>query len=46
LGKVGLHTRPFVQTLAASGLTRLHEWKQLDIADYRAKLAAALGVQP
>jgi len=37
---------PFVETLAASGLTRLHEWKQLDIADYRAKLAAALGVQP
>ncbi|HPM81387.1 MAG TPA: DUF4838 domain-containing protein [Candidatus Anammoximicrobium sp.] len=38
--------QPFVQTLAASGLTRLHEWKQLDIADYRAKLAAALGVKP
>jgi hypothetical protein len=38
--------KPFVDTLAASGLTHLHEWKPLDIADYRAKLAAALGVQP
>jgi len=38
--------KPFVETLAASGLTRLHEWTQLDVADYRTKLAAALGVQP
>ncbi|NLF67722.1 MAG: DUF4838 domain-containing protein [Candidatus Anammoximicrobium sp.] len=38
--------KPFVETLAASGLTRLHEWKALDIADYRAKLAVALRVQP
>lgn len=38
--------KPFVETLAASGLTNLHEGRRLDVADYRAKLAAALGVQP
>jgi hypothetical protein len=38
--------QPFTQTLADSGLTRLHEGQSLNAADYRAKLAKALGLQP
>jgi len=38
--------KPYVEMLAASGLTNLHEWQKIDLADYRAELAAALGVQP
>jgi hypothetical protein len=38
--------KPFLDTLGTSGLTNLYEWQRLDLADYRAKLAAALGVQP
>ncbi|MEW6072900.1 MAG: DUF4838 domain-containing protein [Planctomycetota bacterium] len=38
--------RPYVETLAASGITRLHEGRPLDVAAYRAGLAAALGVDP
>jgi hypothetical protein len=38
--------RPYVETLAASGVTRLHEGRPLDVAAYRAGLAAALGVEP
>ena len=38
--------KPFTETLGASGLTNLHEWKRLDLADYRAKLGAALGIAP
>jgi len=34
---------PFLDTLSTSGLTRLREHTTLDLADYRSKLAAALG---
>jgi len=37
--------KPFVDTLDSSDLTRLMEWQALDKADYRAKLAAALGLE-
>lgn len=37
---------PFVETLAASGLTRLREGQDLDLAAYRTGLAAALHVDP
>lgn len=37
--------QPFLETLTSSGLTHLHEHTGLDVADYRAKLAAALGIQ-
>jgi hypothetical protein len=36
----------YLDRLGTSGLTNLQEWKQLDLADYRAKLTAALGVSP
>lgn len=38
--------KPFVDTLDSCGLSRLMEWKAVDKADYRAKLAAALGLEP
>ena len=38
--------QPFIQTLEKSGLTHLHEHRQLDLAEYRSQLAAALGLQP
>lgn len=38
--------RPYVETLAASGITRFHEGRPLDIPAYRAGLAAALGWEP
>lgn len=38
--------RSYGETLAASGITRFHEGRPLDIAAYRAGLAAALGVDP
>ncbi len=38
--------KPFTDMLGESGLTNLHEWKRLDLADYRAKLGAALGIAP
>jgi hypothetical protein len=38
--------QPFLDRLGTSGLTNLQEWKRLDLADYRAKLTAALGVSP
>jgi hypothetical protein len=38
--------KPFMETLASSSLTRLSEGQVLDKADYRAKLAAALGIEP
>lgn len=38
--------RPFVEQLASSGLTQLREGQKLNLADYRAKLAAALGLEP
>jgi len=37
---------PFFDVLQSSGLTRIREWDTLDVADYRAQLAAALGVEP
>ncbi len=37
---------PFTATLAASGVSRLHEHVVLDAAEYRAKLGAALGLAP
>lgn len=37
--------QPYVAALAASGLTRLHEGRVLDLAAYRTQLAAALGIQ-
>jgi hypothetical protein len=37
---------PFVETLSGSGLTHLHEHTPIDVADYRGKLAAALGITP
>jgi len=38
--------QPFLETLKASGMTRLQEWKPLDFDDYRQKLAAALQLEP
>jgi hypothetical protein len=38
--------KPFLETLGGSGLTNLSEGQRLNPADYRAKLAAALGVEP
>jgi len=38
--------QPFVETLGSSGLTNLREGQRLDLAGYRSKLAAALGLQP
>ena len=35
---------PFMQTMAASKLTRIREWKDLDKAGYRKTLAADLGL--
>ena len=35
---------PFIQTLAVSPITRIHEWKDLDKAEYRKTLAADLGI--
>lgn len=37
--------KPYVDTLGSSGVTRLHEWSTLNVSDYRAKLAAALGLE-
>ena len=37
---------PFIDTLKASGATRLNEWSTLNLDDYRQKLAAALGITP
>jgi len=37
---------PFFAVLASSGLVRLQEWKTVDVAEYRKKLAAALGLKP
>ncbi|MFH1264252.1 MAG: DUF4838 domain-containing protein [Planctomycetota bacterium] len=37
---------PFVDTLDSCELSRLMEWQALHKADYRAKLAAALGLEP
>jgi hypothetical protein len=36
---------PFMESLAASGLTHLREGHRLNLEDYRTKLAAALGVK-
>ena len=36
---------PFMATLGSSGLTNLREGQRTDFADYRSKLAAALGVE-
>ncbi|MGA2034868.1 MAG: DUF4838 domain-containing protein [Thermoguttaceae bacterium] len=36
---------PFMRTLSASGLTRLHEGAVLDLPSYRAELAKALGLK-
>ena len=36
---------PFFEVLEPSGLTRIEEWRTLDVADYRKKLGAALGVE-
>jgi hypothetical protein len=38
--------KPFMENLAASGVTRLREGQPLDLPDYRAKLAVALHVGP
>jgi hypothetical protein len=38
--------KPYVENLAASGVTRLREGQPLDLPDYRAKLAAALRLKP
>jgi hypothetical protein len=38
--------KPFTEMLGASGMTNLYEWQRLDLADYRAKLGAALGISP
>jgi hypothetical protein len=38
--------RPYLENLAASGLTRLREGQPLDLPDYRTKLAAALHLKP
>ncbi len=35
---------PFMQTMAASKLTRIHEWKDLDKSEYRKTLAADLDI--
>jgi hypothetical protein len=35
---------PFMTTLASSGVTRLCEWKTLDLPEYRKKLAEVLGL--
>ena len=37
---------PFMATLGSSGLTNLREGRRMDFAEYRDKLAAALGVKP
>jgi hypothetical protein len=37
---------PFLATMDASKLTRIREWKDVDKAEYRRKLAADLGVAP
>ncbi|MHC4398480.1 MAG: DUF4838 domain-containing protein [Planctomycetota bacterium] len=37
---------PFVDTLQSCDLTRIMEWQTVDKADYRKKLAAALGLSP
>jgi len=37
---------PFMKTLETSGLTRLREGQNLDLKQYRASLAKALGVEP
>ncbi len=37
---------PFTKTLQSCDLTRLMEWQALDKADYRKKLAEALGITP
>ncbi|MCY2994990.1 MAG: hypothetical protein NTY19_45080 [Planctomycetota bacterium] len=42
----GERFKPFVEMLGASGLTNLSEGQPLKLPDYRAKLAAALGVAP
>ncbi len=36
---------PFFEVLEPSGLTRIEEWRPLDVADYRKKLGAALGLE-
>ena len=38
--------KPFLENLAASGVTRLREGQPLNLPEYRAKLAAALHVEP
>ncbi len=38
--------KPFLENLAASGVTRLREGQSLNLPEYRAKLAAALHVEP
>jgi hypothetical protein len=38
--------QPFIERLASSGVTRLNEGDSLNVAEYRDKLAAALGVKP
>jgi hypothetical protein len=37
---------PFVETLQSCDLTRLMEWRTVDKAEYRKKLAEALGIAP
>ncbi len=37
---------PFLATMDASKLTRIREWRDVDKAAYRKKLAADLGIQP
>ena len=37
--------RPYVETLAASGIVRLHEGRPLDLAAYQSELALALGLE-
>lgn len=37
---------PFMKTFTSCDLTRIMEWQAIDKADYRAKLAAALGLAP
>lgn len=37
---------PFMATMAGSRLTRIREWKDVDKAEYRSRLAADLGVAP
>lgn len=35
---------PFMDTINSSGLTRIHEWKDMDKEDYRVKLQTDLGI--